>query len=137
MPELGEIKHATELGYENNNYYYTFIECPDCHKRRWEAYIHNQPRRIRCQACGIKLSKLLRGEYEEPCNPSTPPILGEIRHSRDLGKTTRYQMIQKYIYIKCPDCGIERWVCYAPYLKPSSICNKCSHKHQRGVTRSL
>jgi len=132
MPKLGDIKSARELGYTNNNYNYTYIECPDCHEKRWVALIGGNPRRDRCLKCARNLSKTLNGELRKPIDKTIPPKLGETRHGYDLDKNDGFRANQKYIYTKCPECDVERWVCFAPYLTAYSMCNKCSHKKQRG-----
>jgi len=48
------------------------------------------------------------------------PTIGEIKSYKELGYKTRYLRI----WVKCPDCGNERWVCL-PDTKRSSYTGRC------------
>ena len=55
------------------------------------------------------------------------PQIGDIVHGRDIGKTgAYYQRIRKYIYVKCPSCGVEHWRTLRPTTAGGvSRCNAC------------
>jgi len=133
MPTIGDILPAKELGYLNNTYKYKYIECPDCHSTRWVALIRGCERRLRCGKCSISFSKKLNWGNRPIADINTPPYVGEIRHGEELNKTSFDQHHGKYIYVKCQDCGIERWITYVQYIIPDKArCNDCSHHHLRG-----
>ena len=58
------------------------------------------------------------------------PILGEIIKSQGLGKRSG----DKYVWVKCPDCGKERWV-FQGHLKGRDtimfLCQKCNGRRPR------
>ncbi len=59
------------------------------------------------------------------------PEIGEIARGKEIG---RKQLYDKFIFIKCPDCDIERWLIYQHVRKQLSkgLCHACSqHRHQR------
>jgi len=50
MPEIGEIKKGSEIGYKGG-YKYIWSACIDCGKERWIRLIKGQPVNIYCQSC--------------------------------------------------------------------------------------
>jgi ribosomal protein S27E len=56
------------------------------------------------------------------------PNLGDIVRSKEIGKERG-----RYIWARCPDCGLERWSFYNPN-NPSSIrrCQPCHIRHVGG-----
>jgi len=53
MPQLGEIKKARELGY-NETGKRIYAACIDCGKERWVYSRHGEPRSLRCRLCSNK-----------------------------------------------------------------------------------
>ncbi len=54
MPEIGEIARAEKTGINasRGRALFIFVECPDCHIRRWRAYLKSTARGIsRCCHC--------------------------------------------------------------------------------------
>ena len=52
------------------------------------------------------------------------PSIGEIRKGTDIG----FNSHNKYIYISCMDCGIEKWVDNHSIKKTGYRCKLCSYK---------
>ena len=54
MPELGEIRKGTEVGYKNNTKV-CWVACPDCGKQRWVVLYKGQPIFTHCNICAGKI----------------------------------------------------------------------------------
>ena len=56
MPEIGEIKRASEIGYGgiNPNLKRIYHACIDCGKERWVYLRGGKPRNLRCRPCSQK-----------------------------------------------------------------------------------
>ncbi len=53
MPEIGEIKKGTEIGYKGQNKF-IWHACLDCGKERWEGLKYGEPKHLRCHLCSQK-----------------------------------------------------------------------------------
>jgi len=53
MPELGEVRKATEIGHHGSSKW-VWHACIDCGQERWVQLIDNKPRRLRCRTCSAK-----------------------------------------------------------------------------------
>jgi len=64
--------------------------------------------------------------------------VGDVKRGREIGKVrTCKERSRKYIYVKCPTCGVERWILFRPQLI-TQICTACSGKASAsGRTSSL
>lgn len=68
MPNMGEFKTASELGFKGNPYRkFIWSACADCGEQRWVALIHGSPRNSRCHSCA---NKILTGGYFGGNNPN-------------------------------------------------------------------
>lgn len=53
MPEIGEIRRATEIGHKDSHRY-IYISCPSCHKERWVEFIKGKAASSICLSCFLK-----------------------------------------------------------------------------------
>jgi len=53
MPEIGDVRKGTEIGYKGYNKY-IWSACENCGKQRWVDYKNGQPRYKLCPTCGLK-----------------------------------------------------------------------------------
>ena len=54
MPQIGEIREASEIGYKQHNKH-IWHACVDCGKERWTQYVGGNPVNIRCKTCANKI----------------------------------------------------------------------------------
>jgi len=54
VPELGEIRKASEIGYKCLGTKYIWHACRDCGKQRWVHIIAGKPERQQCHSCSIR-----------------------------------------------------------------------------------
>lgn len=54
MPELGEIRKGTDIGYKCHGLKYIWHACSDCGKERWVSIIKGMPEYERCASCARK-----------------------------------------------------------------------------------
>ena len=69
MPELGEIRKASEIGhhcgYQNGNKL-IWVACIDCGKERWVKLLRNEPETQRCPLCAQLNSNWKGGRKKTP-----------------------------------------------------------------------
>ena len=53
MPQIGEIKRPSEIGYRGTSNY-IWARCTNCGKERWVKCYKGTPTFLRCRACGNK-----------------------------------------------------------------------------------
>ncbi len=53
MPQLGDIKKGTEIGYQCRSSRYIWHTCEKCGKERWERFRKGKPDRVLCIKCAI------------------------------------------------------------------------------------
>jgi len=63
MPQIGEIRSASELGY-NGRERYIWWPCHLCHYSRWTEMRDGRPRYLHCHSCANKLKA--KGETTSP-----------------------------------------------------------------------
>jgi len=56
MPQLGDIRKGTEIGYRTACKR-IWQACLDCGKERWVELANNKPRRLRCKTCWGNIAK--------------------------------------------------------------------------------
>lgn len=56
MPEIGEIKGATEIGHKRCGHHFIWQACCDCGKLRWVVLYKGLPKTKRCHPCAAKVS---------------------------------------------------------------------------------
>lgn len=62
MPQVGEIREASELGYHQPYKKYMWTACEKCGGSRWVPIISGQPRHQDCRPCTDKIKgKIYRG----------------------------------------------------------------------------
>lgn len=52
MPDLGEVKKGSELGYKRNRKRYIWHACISCGKKRWVMLISGVPANLHCHCIG-------------------------------------------------------------------------------------
>ena len=67
------------------------------------------------------------------------PQIGDICLGADLGKTNKYALVRRHIYVKCPECGSERWIGErrdkATPKTPLVTCHFCTFNKTRKLGR--
>lgn len=129
MPEIGEIKRAWQAGINKKAKSHRMIwtVCSDCGVGRWVNYHPERPNACRCKPCSLKARCV---EKQILWSGDGTPKIGEITLSNNVGyKTGKYA---RSIWVRCPGCGAERWVCYGGRTKESYPCKKCVGKTHRG-----
>lgn len=53
MPEIGEIRGASEIGFQSKKWWqkYIYHACTDCGRERWVQIHGGEPRNLRCRSC--------------------------------------------------------------------------------------
>jgi len=110
MPEIGEVKRGTDIGYRNS-VKYIYHACIDCGKARWVQYIHKKPITIRCIQCANKLHK--------------NRMLGA---SNPQWKGGRKKIVGGYIAV---------WVNPDDFFHPMADCRNCVLEHRLVMARKL
>lgn len=54
MPEIGEIRKGSEIGYKNKTNKFIWHTCEDCGKERWVVLVKGQPKKVKCLACACQ-----------------------------------------------------------------------------------
>ena len=57
MPQIGEIRQGSEIGYKKRWSKYVWQACNDCGKERWVRIEADKPTSYLCRVCGRKLHK--------------------------------------------------------------------------------
>lgn len=100
MPNIGDIKRASEVGYSGRAKF-TWRACPDCGIERWSPLSNPI---TRCWVCAARLR-------EQKRNPITftggrEPKIGDTANPATLGLSGRAVCV----FTPCLHCGIPRWV---------------------------
>jgi hypothetical protein len=122
MPEIGEIKTATELGRDGKGKY-IWHPCETCGQARWVKVGNKDRLSPRCQRCyhlSTRKTTVFLDRY---------PIVGEIRKGRDIGYKNG---TGNFIWAACECCQKKRWVHYAHGKAQSSVCKPCCGHLNRG-----
>lgn len=57
------------------------------------------------------------------------PVSGEIKRAKDIGR--KCNPYAKFIWSKCEDCGLERWVELSKGQPKKRLCFRCCHRCER------
>ena len=87
MSVIGEIKTDVELGKGKSFSKFIYQACADCGKERWVEMLKGKPTAFRCRLCGQHHRKLKANFI------ITPPVIGEIRKGREIGKQDRKSVV--------------------------------------------
>lgn len=100
MPELGEIKRASELGYAGRSLF-IYDACSGCGRTRWQ---YLRLKGTRCASCAAQL----RARRQTPVTfmGIGVPRIGDIAQAKALGYAGRGVMH----FAPCPSCGKGHWV---------------------------
>ena len=72
MPEIGEVRKATELGYRHSNHYsYIYRACEGCGKQQWVVFSKGKADSLLCGSCAAK-----RKPYKNPKGEQSPKWRG-------------------------------------------------------------
>jgi len=117
MPQLGEIKRGTDIGYKSPGSKYIWAACADCGKERWVLFLKGKPVSAKCMTCGDKIEI-------KPLPVGYMPKLGEIRRGKEIGYNSKH----RYIWHACVGCGKERWEALA-HGQPNNLrCVCCGNE---------
>ncbi len=100
-------------------------KCIDCGKERWVSNCYNHTSG-RCPSCSVKHTHQTIRKRIVPIYGT--PYSGEIRPGVDIGKERK----RKYIWMKCPNCGVERWVSKRKQMTQTGHCQICAAKANSG-----
>lgn len=119
---IGTIKRARDIGKGGGKLKFIWTACEICGEERWVRIRHSVPANKVCRSCtNSKVNK-------KPINICINPEEGEIRRGRDIGKVSQAAS-QRFIYQKCPDCGVFKWVRLLKDGQPSARCYSCSKRN--------
>ena len=51
MPQIGERKRGSEIGYKDESHTFVWLACPDCGRLRWILLKNGGPQRLMCKHC--------------------------------------------------------------------------------------
>jgi len=111
MPELGEIRRASEVGYSGRALM-VWDACPDCGRTKWQ-YQYNRGKR--CWSCAAQ--KRAREQHPVTYFGEGEPRIGDTAQAKVLG----YSMRGVMTFAACPVCRRGRWV------RPKDAHNVCAH----------
>lgn len=123
MPNIGDIKRASEVGYAGRALF-VWIACSGCGITRWRP-LHS-PYSV-CQTCGAR--RRAREQYPITYTGMREPDVGDTATASVIGVEGR----GIHIYAECPGCGTTRWVRRRERDK-LCICCAVLGKHQRELS---
>jgi ribosomal protein S27E len=127
MPELGEVKPGRDIGrIKQRNRKFVRVACVSCGKERWVDFINGRPREGAkiCRACKIKKFHYKARTSQPYPIIEKPPMLGEIRNSRQLGVMSGKS--RRFIYLICNKCGKANWIARERNTKVETYrCHQC------------
>jgi ribosomal protein S27E len=114
-PILGDICRGTDIDTRNDSYY-LYVECPKCHKTRWQEKSKAKKYGTLCYFCATSPTVNNRGTIEHP-------TIGDIQYGKNLGKNDG----SCYVWIECPECHNARWT-PLHHAKKHPRCKDCATK---------
>lgn len=102
MPELGEVKTATELGKIRNcrdTNRYIWAACIDCGKKRWVMLLKGKPKNLRCYLCSLKICSQL-GEKNPAWKGGRTKVGGGYIHIRIYPDNFFYSMVNRHYVLE-------------------------------------
>ena len=105
MPEIGEIKKGTEIGYKSSHKL-IWHACVTCGKKRWVELSHNLPARLRCRKCAKlgshlgRRSKNWKGGYTKNSYGYREVYVDPDDFFRPMAKKTGYILEHRLVVAK-------------------------------------
>ena len=122
MPNIGEIKKASELGYKRaprHDCLYTFSMCTRCSRTRW---VRNQDLKVEkgrlCRSCSHTTNKSF-------CNRIERVVESGAKRASELGKPVFKNRDPWYYPHLCKVCGEETWHQRKDLQR---ACKKCAYE---------
>jgi len=124
MPSIGEVKKASEIGYEGHASY-RYSVCSSCGKERWVRLLDlGQGKGEVCRSCGYPSTEFHRTRLE---------VLEQAgaKRASELGKPVRKNRDPWYYPHSCSCCGEPTW-----HQKKDlhRVCKKCAYIARRTMS---